>query len=93
MRLGLLGKCYSDQAGAQQDKTRNGHSEKTVRDEFFTHGTPPTARENWLPSRPRPARIGRLSRRTVKEIRRGFKNRNLTDALKQQWPSHPDEER
>jgi hypothetical protein len=54
--LGLLGKCDSDQARAQQYKTCNGHSEETVRGEFFTHGTPPIARECWLPSRPRPAR-------------------------------------
>src|ERR1700722_17822941 len=93
--LGLLGKCDRDQARAQQDNTCNGHSEETVRGEFFTHGTPPIARECWLPSRPiaLPDRRGRLSRRTVKEIPRGSKNRNLTDALKQQRPSHADEDR
>src|SRR6202035_1570515 len=93
MRLGLSGKCDSDQARAEQEKTCNGHSEETVRGEFFTHGTPPIARECWLPSRPRPAQRGRLSRRTVKEIRWVPKKRNLTDAWKQQRPSHPDEER
>jgi hypothetical protein len=35
------GKCDSGQAGAKEDKTGNGHSEETVRSEFFTHGTPP----------------------------------------------------
>jgi hypothetical protein len=39
-----LGKCQSEQARAKQDKTRNGHTEKTVRGEFFTHGTPPICR-------------------------------------------------
>ena len=85
-RLGWSGKCDSDQARAQQDKTCNGHSEETVRGEFFTHGTPPIARECWLPSRPiaRPARRGRLSRCTVKEISAGSENLNPTDALEQQ---------
>jgi hypothetical protein len=41
----VLGKCHSEQARAKQDKTGNGHSEETVRSEFFTHGTPPAARE------------------------------------------------
>ena len=40
-----LGKSDSDQARAKQDKTGNGHGEETVRSEFFTHGTPPIARE------------------------------------------------
>ena len=40
-----LGKCDSEQARAKQDKTGNGHCEETVRSEFFTHGTPPTARK------------------------------------------------
>jgi hypothetical protein len=35
----LLGKRDSEQARAKQDKTANGHSEETVRSEFFTHGT------------------------------------------------------
>jgi hypothetical protein len=85
-RLGWLGKCDSDQARAQQDKTCNGHSEETVRGEFFTHDTPPIAPECWLPSRPiaRPARRGRLSRCTVKEISAGSENLNPTDALEQQ---------
>jgi hypothetical protein len=39
-----LAQCDSEQAGAKQDKTGNDHSEETVRSEFFTHGTPPTAR-------------------------------------------------
>jgi hypothetical protein len=42
----VLGKCHSEQARAKQDKTGNGHSEETVRSEFFTHGTPPTARNS-----------------------------------------------
>ncbi len=93
MRLGLSGKCDSDQARAEQEKTCNGHSEETVRGEFLTHGTPPIARECWLPSRPiaRPARRGRPSRCTVKEIPAGSENLNLTDALEQQRLSHPDE--
>src|ERR1700739_4475752 len=84
--LGLLGKCDRDQARAQQDNTCNGHSEETVRGEFFTHGTPPIARECWLPSRPiaLPDRRGRPSRRPVKEIRRGSQNRNRNDVLKEQ---------
>jgi hypothetical protein len=95
MRFGLLGKCDGEQAGAQQDKTSNGHSEETVRGEFFTHGTPPIAWECWLPSGTitYPTRRGRLSRYTVKEISAGFENLNLTDALEQQRPNHPDEER
>jgi hypothetical protein len=40
-----LGKCDSEQASAEQDKTANGHSEETARNEFFAHGTPPTARK------------------------------------------------
>ena len=40
-----LGKCESEQARAKQRKTGNGHGEETVRSEFFTHGTPPIARE------------------------------------------------
>jgi hypothetical protein len=39
------GKCDGEQARAKQDKTGNGHSEETVRSEFFTHSTPPTVRE------------------------------------------------
>jgi hypothetical protein len=35
------GKCDSDQARAEQDKTANGHSEETVGSEFFAHGAPP----------------------------------------------------
>jgi hypothetical protein len=83
-----LGQCDSDQARAKQDKTGNGHSEETVRSEFFTHGTPPIARECWLPSRlsRAPARTKRLSRRTVKKIPSGSENWNLTDALEQQQP-------
>jgi hypothetical protein len=38
--------CDSQQARAKQDKTGNGHREKTVRSEFFAHGTPPTARKS-----------------------------------------------
>jgi hypothetical protein len=41
-----LGKCDSEQARAKQDKTGNGHSQETVRSEFFTHGAPPSARES-----------------------------------------------
>ena len=37
----------SDQAGAKQDKAGNGHSEETVRSEFFTHGTPPVVCPGW----------------------------------------------
>jgi len=92
-RLGLLGKCDSDQARKQQDNTCNGDSEETVRGEFFTHGTPPIARECWLPSRP-----ASCSKRTTvtphsQRDSAASKNRNLTDALKQQRPSHPDDER
>jgi len=32
------------QARAKQDKTGNGHSQETVRSEFFTHGAPSSAR-------------------------------------------------
>src|SRR6267378_6685693 len=43
-------KCDSEQARAEEAKTGNGYSEETVRSEFFTcHGTPPTARQCWLP--------------------------------------------
>jgi hypothetical protein len=45
------GKGDRDQAGAKQDKAGNGHSEETVRCEFFTHGPPPQVRA--------PARRGR----------------------------------
>jgi hypothetical protein len=31
----------SDQAGAKQDKTGNGHGKEAVRSEFFAHGPPP----------------------------------------------------
>jgi hypothetical protein len=41
-----LAKCESEQARAKQDKTADGHSEETVRSEFFAHGTPPTARKS-----------------------------------------------
>ena len=34
-----LGKCDGEQARAKQDKTGDGHSEETVRSEFFTHST------------------------------------------------------
>ena len=87
-RLGWLGKCDSDQARAQQEKTCNGHSEETVRGEFFTHDTPPIARECWLPSRPiaRLTQRGRLLGCTVKEISARSENLNLTDALEQQRP-------
>ena len=87
-RRARLAKCDSEQASAKQDETGNGHSEETVRSEFFTHGTPPIARECWLPSRlsRAPARTERLSRRTVKRISSGSENRNLTDALEQQQP-------
>src|SRR4030088_2982358 len=45
-----LGKCDSEQARAEDKKTGNGYSEETVRSEFFMcHGTPPTARQCWLP--------------------------------------------
>jgi hypothetical protein len=45
-----LGKCDSEQARAEDKKTGNGYSEDTVRSEFFMcHGTPPTARQCWLP--------------------------------------------
>jgi hypothetical protein len=40
-----LGKCDSEQASAEQDKTGNRHSQETVGNEFFAHGTPPTARK------------------------------------------------
>jgi hypothetical protein len=39
------GKCEGEQARAKQGKTGHGHSEETVRSEFFKHGTPPTGRE------------------------------------------------
>jgi hypothetical protein len=39
------GKCDSEQARTKQDKTGHGHSEETEGSEFFTHGTPLTARE------------------------------------------------
>jgi len=65
---GLLGKCDSDQARAQQYKTCNGHSEETVSGEFFTHGTPPIARECWSPFRLSRARTERLPPCTVKRI-------------------------
>jgi hypothetical protein len=93
MRLGLSGKCDSDQARAEQEKTCNGHSEETVRGEFFTHGTPPIARNIGyrLGAIARSAQRGRLSRCTVKEIPAGSENLNLTDALEQQRPGHPDE--
>src|SRR6266436_8273169 len=49
-RMHRLGKCDSEQARAEEAKTGNGYSEETVRSEFFTcHGTPPTARQCWLP--------------------------------------------
>ena len=39
------GKCDSEQARAEEEKTGNGYSEETVRSEIFVcHGTPPTAR-------------------------------------------------
>jgi len=38
-----LGNYECDQARAKQDETGHGHSEETVRSEFFTHGTPPVA--------------------------------------------------
>jgi hypothetical protein len=38
-----LENCESDQARAEQKKAANGHSEETVRSEFFAHGTPPFA--------------------------------------------------
>ena len=47
-RRARLAKCDSEQASAKQDETGNGHSEETVRSEFFTHGTPPTVRERSL---------------------------------------------
>jgi hypothetical protein len=62
-----LGKCESDQAGAKQDNTGNGHSEEAVRSEFITHSTPP--------NRCAPARSERLSRPTVKRIVSVAKNR------------------
>jgi hypothetical protein len=40
-----LGKRDSEQASAEQHKTGNGHSQETVRNEFFAHGTPPIARK------------------------------------------------
>jgi hypothetical protein len=36
-----LGKRESDQSRAKQHKTRNGHSEETVRSKLLTHGAPP----------------------------------------------------
>ena len=36
-----LRKCESNQPGAKQDDTCHGHSEKALRSEFITHGTPP----------------------------------------------------
>jgi len=45
------GKCDSEQAGAEEEKTGNGYSEETVRSEIFMcHGMPPAARSCWLPS-------------------------------------------
>jgi hypothetical protein len=40
-----LDKCDSEQAGAQQNKTGNSQSEKTIGGEFFTHAAPHTVRE------------------------------------------------
>jgi hypothetical protein len=37
-------KCESNEAGAKQYKTGNGHSQETVRSEFITHSTPPIVR-------------------------------------------------
>jgi hypothetical protein len=49
-RTHRLGKCDSEQARAQEEKTGNGYREETVRSEFFTcHGTQPIARQCWLP--------------------------------------------
>jgi hypothetical protein len=59
-----LGKCDSEQARAKQDKTGNGHSEETVRSEFFTHGTPPPARESDCDARK--ADVGPQSADTIK---------------------------
>jgi hypothetical protein len=57
------------------------------------HGTPPITRKCWLPFFDRVLlEEDDRPRRTVKEIRRVPKNRNLTDALTQQRPKHPDEE-
>jgi hypothetical protein len=53
------------QARAKQDKTGNGHSEETVRSEFFTHGTPR------LIVRPRLNRTTQI--RTVKGISTGYR--------------------
>lgn len=36
-----LGKRESDQSRTKQHKTRNGHSQETVRSELLTHGAPP----------------------------------------------------
>jgi hypothetical protein len=38
-----LDHCESDQARTEQDKAGDGHSQETVRSEFFAHGTPPFA--------------------------------------------------
>jgi hypothetical protein len=87
-RLRLLGKCHSDQARAQQDKTCNGHSEETVRGEFFTHGTPPIARECWL--RLDLSRVRReeddCQAAQSKKFRPGSDDPNLPDAFEQQRP-------
>src|SRR6185437_8533920 len=42
-------KRESNQAGAKQNNTGNCHSKETVGSEFFTHGTPLTARDHWSP--------------------------------------------
>ena len=51
-----------------------------------------TARSRWRLHETGPARRGRLLGCTVKEISAYSENLNLTDALEQQRPSHPDEE-
>lgn len=49
-RTHRLRKCDSEQAGTEEEKTSNGYTEETVRSVFFAcHGTPPSARQCWLP--------------------------------------------
>jgi hypothetical protein len=82
-----LGKCEREQARAKQDKTRNGHTEEAVRNEFFTHGVHHLSLGN------AGYRLGycvRLPEQNdchfaqSKGFRAVPKNRTLTDALEQQ---------
>jgi hypothetical protein len=62
-------KREGNQAGAQQNNTCNCHSKETVGSEFFTHGTPLTARDHWSPfGTSRPDGQNDRLRHTVKRI-------------------------